>query len=307
MEMVFYCVDCGKFFYGASDKEHNCRHCGSSKTAITQMSERRYADMCDSDKTAFKRQIRAAYAPENMTDQSELYCKKCGKFVGIHTELCVNCQRVEAALRERIVRQDVVFYCVDCGKFFYGTSDEEHTCPHCSSSKTVTTQMPKQRYSGLDDEAKAGFKRRIRTAYTPESMKDQPEMCCKKCGKFIGLNAELCIDCQKEEVVQDASTVKPPVRISLSNAIASVVMPIFAYLATLMAIAAWGFLVLALALVVLGLIFGIQSISRFNKTSSVRSGARIPLLILGIVGTVENSMMLLYYLVAIVTILGILS
>lgn len=297
MEMVFYCVDCGKFFYGASDKEHNCRHCGSSKTAITQMSERRYADMYELDKTDFKRQIRAAYAPENMKDESELYCKKCGKFVGLHTELCLDCQRVEKALRERIVRIEMVFYCVDCGKFFYGASDEEHTCPHCGNSKTVNTQMPKQRYSGLYDEAKATFKQKIRATYTPESMQDQSQMCCKKCGKFIGINAELCMDCQRQEITAEASIVQPPVKIKLGRAIFAAIIGEFAAGFVSVGVPEAGIIGMIIALI--GLVLGVLSISHYNKTSSARSGARIPLLVFGIIAVVGNVIILLLSLVVI--------
>ena len=296
MEMVFYCVDCGKFFFGASDKEHSCRHCGSSKTAITQMSERCYADMFELDKTDFKRQIRAAYAPENMKDQSELYCKKCGKFVGLHTELCLDCQRVEKALRERIVRIEMVFYCVDCGKFFYGASDEEHTCPHCGNSKTVNTQMPKQRYSGLYDEAKATFKQKIRATYTPESMKDQSQMCCKKCGKFIGINAELCIDCQRQEITAEASIVQPPVEIKLGRAVGAGIVTVCSFFCMMIAITLFG-LILGTVLAATGLTLGILSIVHFSKTSSVRSGERTTVLIVGIVSAVFSSYILIGYLV----------
>ena len=309
MEMVFYCVDCGKFFYGASDKEHTCRHCGSSKTAITQMSEMQYSWMSNENKTSFKQRIRAAYTPEAMQDKPQMYCKKCGKFIGIHAqeELCIHCQRVEEELRARNVRTEMIFYCVDCRKFFYSSSDEETICPHCSSSRAAITQVPKGAYSLMSNEDKTAFKQRIRAEYTTECMQDQAEMCCKKCGKFIGINAELCIDCQRQETVLQAvalreiasneSVDQPPVEIKFGRAIIAALMATLAY-ALIVYGESWLGIIVGLIIAVVGLALGILSIVHFNETSSVRSGERIPLLIFGIIAVVSNGVVVFSSLLA---------
>ena len=71
---------------------------------------------------------------------------------------------------------ELVFYCVDCEKFFYGMADEEHACPHCGSDMTVSTQTPKRWYSVQSNEDKAEFKQRIRTEYTRERVEERRAM-----------------------------------------------------------------------------------------------------------------------------------
>lgn len=144
-------------------------------------------------------------------------------------------------------------------------------------------------------------------------------MYCKKCGKFIGNDADLCDECLlKEEGVfsefagkQETPTSAPaptyhPIasndssRISLGKPIAAVILSTIGFsliyfgLMTCLEIleAAGSELadiegVIACILVgcipcVLGLIFGIQSINHFKATSMIKSGKRIPVLILGI-------------------------
>ena len=145
-------------------------------------------------------------------------------------------------------------------------------------------------------------------------------MYCKKCGKFIGNDADLCDECmaqeetafgefstQKEEPYgspaptyyqtseysgQEISLGKPITAIILSNIgfvllyIALLVMGELAiYEATEYGIVV-AFWLIGVSLSIVGLILGIQSIKYFRATSMIKSGKRIPVLILGIVSVV---------------------
>ena len=171
-------------------------------------------------------------------------------------------------------------------------------------------------------------------------------MYCKNCGRFIGTDADLCIDgkskneqinvntqnqftnpyqnpyqntnqntyqnpyqipyqntyqntsqntvyTQKPSAVQDTSV------INLGKAIAAMVLSsvgmIFIYAGVFSFDPAAAIICLILGLVpsILGLIFGIQSISNFKQTSAIKSGKRIPVLILGIASVVNAGIDLL--------------
>ena len=71
---------------------------------------------------------------------------------------------------------EMVFYCVDCEKFFYAVANDVHACPHCGSSMTTSTQTPKQWYSVQSNEGKSEFKQRIRTEFTRERVEEQRAM-----------------------------------------------------------------------------------------------------------------------------------
>ena len=142
-------------------------------------------------------------------------------------------------------------------------------------------------------------------------------MYCKKCGKFIGNDSDYCDECSAKETevfeefagskvetatpVQEyapAPTYYGSTPIKLGKSIAAMVLSEvgfwFVYMAIMMASAMvtlydyswaiWG--VIGLATTILGFIFGIQSIKNFKKTSHIRSGKRIPVLILGICSVV---------------------
>ena len=148
-------------------------------------------------------------------------------------------------------------------------------------------------------------------------------MYCKKCGKFIGNESDLCDECGgKEEVFSEFSEKKaenaapayyqqptynaqPTYNvgpdIKLGKAIAATILSeigvFLIYIAFLVMaeLAAYGSFefsgVLGIMLVGciptgLGLGFGIQAIKNFKETSMVKSGKRIPVLILGIVSVV---------------------
>ena len=133
-------------------------------------------------------------------------------------------------------------------------------------------------------------------------------MYCKNCGKFIGTDAEVCDECrQKQEALNENETVYQPVvppldtsAIKLGKAIASIILAtfgfVFAYVgifvatmetvASGMIVAAGVCLAIAIVPTILGLAFGIQAIKSFKNTSHIKSGKRIPLLILGISSTI---------------------
>ena len=59
-------------------------------------------------------------------------------------------------------------------------------------------------------------------------------------------------------------------------------------------------LLLGLAPCIIGLVFGIKSISNFKETSYIKSGKRIPTLIMGIASTAQAGLGLLFFLLALV-------
>ncbi len=143
-------------------------------------------------------------------------------------------------------------------------------------------------------------------------------MYCQNCGKFIGNDATLCDECREksgaaETVTQNATqapnpanqfTYTPESAVSLGKAIAAMVLSNVGFLLIYIGIFVlvgllasesdlggmpvlffFGFIV-----TLLGLIFGIQSINHFKATSMVKTGKRIPLLILGIISVVLASL-----------------
>ena len=136
-------------------------------------------------------------------------------------------------------------------------------------------------------------------------------MYCKKCGKFIGTDADTCDECQQKESAQasnlheNVAFYQPPTIsqdtsvIALGKSIAAMILStigfIFAYAGILVVweeTAAIVCFLLGLVPSILGLVFGIQAISNFKKTSYLRSGKRIPLLILGISSVAEVALSL---------------
>ena len=148
-------------------------------------------------------------------------------------------------------------------------------------------------------------------------------MYCKKCGKFIGNEADFCDECAaKEDAVfaeffekKTESTLPPFVHetvynggkeIRLGKAIAAMILSEIGLMLIYIGIILMGELAMveytveysgAIACMligcipcVLGLIFGIQSICNFKATSMVKSGKRIPVLILGILSVVSSGL-----------------
>lgn len=137
-------------------------------------------------------------------------------------------------------------------------------------------------------------------------------MYCKKCGKFIGSDADLCDECKRAEDAARANAYqsnpynndyyKPPIiiqntsAINLGKAITSIIMAMIGFVfvyAGLITIwepdVAIVCMVIGIVPTLLGFIFGIMSIINFRQTSFIRSGKRIPLLILGISSVIESA------------------
>ncbi len=168
-------------------------------------------------------------------------------------------------------------------------------------------------------------------------------MYCKKCGKFIGSESDLCDECatnvgevfsefskekqENEQAVvtysqEDYTANKPTVK--LGSAIAAFILSTVGF-----AVIYFGFLfgleltaatlnleVLGVSIVcgligcvpaLLGLIFGIASVINFKATSTVRSGKRIPLLILGILAILDAVLSFFIVIILFFIILLILS
>lgn len=145
-------------------------------------------------------------------------------------------------------------------------------------------------------------------------------MYCKKCGKFIGNDADLCDECmaQEETAFGEFSTQKEEPygspaptyyqtseysgqEISLGKPIAAIILSNIGFALLYIALLVMGELVIyeaaeygivvafwliGVSLSIVGLILGIQSIKYFRATSMIKSGKRIPVLILGIVSVV---------------------
>lgn len=150
-------------------------------------------------------------------------------------------------------------------------------------------------------------------------------MYCKNCGKFIGTDAEICDECKQKEAqmngtqfqsanpYQNTGYYQPPAVsqdtsvINLGKAIAAMVLAtiglIFIYAGILVMwepVAAIVCMVIGLVPSILGLVFGVQAISNFKQTAYLRSGKRIPVLILGIASVVNAGISLFCALILII-------
>ena len=155
-------------------------------------------------------------------------------------------------------------------------------------------------------------------------------MYCKKCGKFIGNDADLCDECASKEqgvfseFAEKTETVTPTYyqpaeintdAINLGKSIAAIILSNIGFWLAYIVLIVVGELVMlesielagAIFLIViafvpclLGFIFGIQSISNFKATSMIKSGKRIPVLILGISSVIMASLGLLFTFLALI-------
>ena len=153
-------------------------------------------------------------------------------------------------------------------------------------------------------------------------------MYCKKCGKFIGTDAEVCDECKQKESVnastqqaqyQQAQYQQPQYQqplyktqnndsaINLGKAIAGVILSFIGFIFGLTVLEGYsdtalviGGLLLGLAPCIIGLVFGIKSISNFKETSYIKSGKRIPTLIMGIASTAQAGLGLLFFFLALI-------
>ena len=144
-------------------------------------------------------------------------------------------------------------------------------------------------------------------------------MYCQKCGKFTNSDATICTECLQKEA-QPTITYQPTEvyqsPINLGKAIAAMILSfvgfIWAYVTYICVLTMFTFapadvaIITAIVLTVLGivpsiigLVFGCNSISNFKQTKYIRSGKRIPVLILGILSVVNAASSLLITLCAI--------
>ena len=133
-------------------------------------------------------------------------------------------------------------------------------------------------------------------------------MYCQKCGKFTNSDATICTECLQKEA-QPTITYQPTGAyqspINLGKAIAAMILSyvgfIFIYIGFILATE--GILpavcIVGLVPTIIGLVFGCSSISNFKQTKYIRSGKRIPVLILGILSVVNAASGLLVALCAI--------
>jgi hypothetical protein len=133
-------------------------------------------------------------------------------------------------------------------------------------------------------------------------------MYCKKCGKFIGNDSDLCDECRaKEEVFSEfgGSTTEDTAKtyynadaytytkeVSLGMPIAATILSHIGFFMVYLGVISVTMFILGLVPSILGLIFGVRSIGYFKSTSAIRSGKRIPVLILGIVSVVMSGLAL---------------
>lgn len=121
-------------------------------------------------------------------------------------------------------------------------------------------------------------------------------MYCKKCGRFIGEDIDLCDVCAEETTVviskQTANVDTSSVNLgkAITAAILSNVGFIFAYvgLFTMAIMNTMVIILIGSCMIILGFIFGLMSIFNFKNTSNIKSGKRIPVLILGIESVVMS-------------------
>ena len=138
-------------------------------------------------------------------------------------------------------------------------------------------------------------------------------MYCKKCGKFIDGDADICDDCYTLDVFGDdgkekeiqAVEVTPVGNFSLAKPITAIVLSNIGFYIVYFGIMLMSELLtyelysqiggaVALALVgavpcIVGLVFGIQSIKLFKTEVTASKGKRIPTLIMGIVSVVTSA------------------
>ena len=142
-------------------------------------------------------------------------------------------------------------------------------------------------------------------------------MYCKKCGKFIGNDADLCDECKAQEETafgefsnqkEQPYTPEPTYyststynggEVSLGKPIAAIILSHIGFFLIYIGLivmagstyyddysAATVLMLIGGSISIVGLVLGIRSIAYFKATSMIKSGKRIPLLILGIISVV---------------------
>ena len=148
-------------------------------------------------------------------------------------------------------------------------------------------------------------------------------MYCKKCGKFIGTDADLCDECKQKESArsenqyyqatnlykntgfyQSQTISQDTSAINLGKAITAIILSTISFSLIYMGIIAiisgysyLAYVTIGVIFAVLGLIFGIQSIMNFKQTNYIKSGKRIPVLILGIASVINSGFSLFYFFI----------
>lgn len=68
---------------------------------------------------------------------------------------------------------EMVFYCVDCKKFFYAEAEADQmssVCSHCQSNTTINCRISKEQYAELPEDRKNYFKSNTRTKYSSKDV-----------------------------------------------------------------------------------------------------------------------------------------
>lgn len=145
-------------------------------------------------------------------------CPECGKEISDKAPACIHCgfpigaansaiksepavktkpivaEKPNVAINDSAAKQNEaqptenVFYCGECGKFFYADSSQASVpCGHCGSAATMNCQTGKEQYMSLPDDRKAQYKANIREKYpTKEAVISQrTDLIRRKTNTFV--------------------------------------------------------------------------------------------------------------------------
>ena len=192
-----------------------------------------------------------------------MYCTKCGKFIGTDANICDECKQKELSMNE--------------------------TAPLQAEDNQAQTngyyQQPQQQPNYYQQPQNNGYYQQTQQPnyYQQPQQTQQPNY----------YQQPQQTNYYQQSATQDTSA------INLGGAVAAIILStvgfFFVYMGLLMMMdpeAAVGLMVVGLLPAILGLIFGIRSISNFKETSYIKSGKRIPVLIMGILSTIDSGLTL---------------
>ena len=196
-----------------------------------------------------------------------MYCTKCGKFIGTDANICDECKQKELSMNETAPLQ--------------AENNQAQTNGYYQQPYAAPTQ-PQQQPNYYQQPQNNGYYQQPQQP----NYYQQPQ------------NNGYCQQPQQTNYYQQSET-QDTSAINLGGAIAAIILStvgfFFVYMGLLMMMdpeAAVGLMVVGLLPAILGLIFGIRSISNFKETSYIKSGKRIPVLIMGILSTIDSGLTL---------------